>query len=359
MADVQPFCAVRYAHPSPALVAPPYDVLSPGERDRLRASDPHNVVHVTAADDEAEAGALYRRWLADGVLVRDDEPAVWVWEQELTSGGGDTRSRRGVVASLRAEPYDRRIVLPHERTHAGPIRGRLRLLRAAQAQVEPLFFLYEGRPPLDVPDRPPDLEAGDTRLWRLGDGGRVTEFFDGRQVLIADGHHRYETSVAYAAENGVPGADRVLAVLVATDDPGLEILATHRMFAGRPELAWDGEQCDGVDDALARLDGAAGDRSAAIFYRAGGPVLARGDHGQLDVELVDGAGLDGISYTVDAHEAVARVDGGEADCAFLVRPTPIEAVFERARQGGVMPPKTTYFSPKLTSGLLFLPLGEE
>ena len=183
-------------------------------------------------------------------------------------------------------------------------------------------------------------------------------FFADRQILIADGHHRYETSLAYAAETGVRGADRVLAVLVATDDPGLEILATHRVFTGRPELTLDGERCDGVEDALTRLAAADADRSATVFYRAGVPALVQGDHGQLDVELVDRAGLDGISYTVDAHEAVSRVDDGDADCAFLVRPTPITAVFERARQGGVMPPKTTYFFPKLTSGLLFLPLDE-
>jgi uncharacterized protein (DUF1015 family) len=358
VADVKPFRAVRYARPSPALVAPPYDVVSPEQREELLARDPHNVAHLTLAADETVAGDLYHRWRSDGVLTRDAEPAVWIWEQRFTGTGGDERRRLGLVASLRAEPYEERVVLPHERTHAEPIRSRLRLLRAARAQLEPLFFLYEGAPPLAVPDRAADLEADGTRLWRVTDDGAVAALFEGRQVLIADGHHRYETSLAYAAESGEPGADRLLAVLVATDDPGLEILATHRVFTGRPDIVLEGEPCDDVEDALARLAAADRGRATAVLHRADATVLVEGEPGELDVELVARAGLEGISYTIDPLEAARRVDAGEADCAFLVRPTPIEAVFERARRGVVMPPKTTYFAPKLVSGLLFLQLDD-
>ena len=118
MADVAPFRAVRYARPSAALVAPPYDVISPAERDEL-ARDPHNVVHVTLNESEEEAGRLFRRWLDEGVLVRDEEPAVWALAQDYVGPDGIARTRHGVVASLRAEPYETRTVLPHERTHAG------------------------------------------------------------------------------------------------------------------------------------------------------------------------------------------------------------------------------------------------
>ena len=189
------------------------------------------------------------------MLVHDERPAVWVWDQGFVGADGSRRRRHGIAASLRAEPYEHGVVIPHERTHPEPIQSRLRLLRAAHAQLEPLFFLYEGTPPLSTPERPPDLEAEETRLWRVSDDGTVPAFFDGRQLLIADGHHRYETSLAFAAESGSPAAARVLAVLVSTEDPGLEILATHRVFAGRPDIAPEGELCAGVEEALARLAG--------------------------------------------------------------------------------------------------------
>ena len=358
MADVQPFRVVRYAHPSAAVIAPPYDVVSPEEREVLLHRDPHNVAHLTLAEDAQQAAELYRDWLATGVLVHDDEAAVWVWEQQFTGVDGSPRRRRGITASLRAEPYERRVVVPHERTHPEPIQSRLRLLRAVHAQLEPLFFLYEGDPPLAPPERPPDIEAEGTRLWRVEDDGAVRAFFDARQVLIADGHHRYETSLAYASESRAPSAARVMAVLVSTGDPGLEILATHRVFTGRPDIAPAGELCPGVEEALARLAVEPYDHSAAVFYRDGRSLLVTGEEGELDVDLVGRAGLDGIAYTIDWAEAVARVDAREADCAFLVRPTRIEDVFERARRGEVMPPKTTHFFPKLTSGLLFLPLED-
>jgi uncharacterized protein (DUF1015 family) len=355
VADVQPFRAVRYAHPTPALVAPPYDVVSPGERELLLARDPHNVAHLTLAEDESSVGDVYRSWLASGVLVHDDRPAMWLWEQRFTGVDGGEHRRLGIVASLRAEPYERRVVLPHERTHAGPIQSRLRLLRAVAAQLEPLFFLYDGEPPAQRPERDPDLEAGGTRLWRLDGASAVEAFFADRQVLIADGHHRYETALAYAQEQDHAEA-RVLAVLVSADDPGLEILATHRLFRGRPDIAPAGAPHADVGAALSALAEAPEDRSAAVFYRDGAAMLLQGDTGELDVELVDRVGLEGISYTVDSGEAVARVDAGEVDCAFLVRPTPIHDLFERARRGQVMPPKATHFYPKLTSGLLFHPL---
>jgi uncharacterized protein (DUF1015 family) len=358
VADVLPFRAVRYAHPSAAVVAPPYDVISPAERQELLRRDPHNVVRLTLEDDAERAGELYRHWLATDVLVHEDLPAVWVWEQEFTGRDGSLRRRLGIAASLQAVPYERREVAPHERTHPEPIQSRLRLLRAARAQLEPLFFLYEGDPPLARPARSPDLEAEATRLWRVEDDGVVEAFFDSRQVLIADGHHRYETSLAYAAETGAPSDARVLAVLVSTGDPGLEILATHRIYSGRPDIAPAGDPCSDIEDALARLAREPYGRAAAIFYRDGKPLLVSGNEGELDVDLVGREGLDGIAYTIDWADAVSRVDRGEAECAFLVRPTRIEDVFERARRGEVMPPKATHFFPKLTSGLLFHPLED-
>lgn len=355
MADVRPYRFARYAHPSPSLVAPTYDVIGPDERLGYLAQDPHNVVHLTLGESEEQGGALFRAWLADGTLVRDDEPAAWFLAQGYVGPDGVTRTRRGVVASLAAEPYRTRAVLPHERTHAGPKASRLRLLRAAHAQVEPILLLHDGPQPLSEPARAPDLEVEGTRLWRV-DGGVLPEFFAERQLLIADGHHRYETAVAYAAEIGTREAARMLVVLVSTADPGLEIFPTHRLFTGRPDVDPAGEELGSVEEAMARLASEPYDAAAAVLVRREGVRLVRGGRGQLDVELVDGFGHDGIAYTPDAAAAIARVGEGEAECAFLLRATRIEDVFERARHGEVMPQKSTYFFPKLLSGLLFHPL---
>jgi uncharacterized protein (DUF1015 family) len=353
--DVSAFRAVRYAAPSSAVVAPPYDVISPSELRRLRELDPHNVVHLTLNDDAEEAGRLYRSWLDDGVLTADDDPAIWAVAQEYVGPDGVGRRREGIVASLAIEPYENGAVLPHERTHASAKEGRLRLLRAAHAQLEPIFLLYDGKPPVAPLGRPPDLAVDGTSLWRLPGAG-VGEAFSDHQLLIADGHHRYETALAYALEQGAPASARLMVVLVSTDDPGLEIFATHRVFSGRPDIVAGGERLESLDVARERLEGEPYDRAVAIAYSPAGASLVRGDEGRLDVELVDRYAHAGIAYTPDWDEAVARVDSGAADVAFLLRPTPIGAVFERARQGRVMPPKTTYFFPKLTSGLLFHPL---
>jgi len=363
MADVAPFRAIRYAHATQEVTAPPYDVLTPELRDAYRASDPHNVVHLTLNDSEDEAGRLFRSWLEEGVLVEDAEPAVWALSQDYVGPDGVARRRDGLVASLRVEPYETGAVLPHERTHAGPKEGRLRLLRAARAQLEPIFLLYDGEPAVLAPEREPDLVTDGTRLWRVtgegvtGEG--LTEAFAGRQLLIADGHHRYETAVAYAAEQGTPESARMMVVLVSTSDPGLEIFPTHRLFRGHEEALPPASVGDSASPAaaVARLAGLPYDQAHAVGYRKGVTFPVVGGAGELDVELVDRrVGHEGLGYTADLGEAVARVDSGEFDGAFLLRATRIEDVFERARRGEVMPQKTTYFFPKLTSGLLFHPV---
>ena len=353
MAVVSPFRAARYALPSEDVVAPPYDVISPAERDALASRDPHNVVRLTLAGSEEEAGRLFRAWIDEGVLVRDDAPAVWALSHDYIGPDGVARRREGIVASLQVEPYETRTILPHERTHAGPKESRLRLLRSARAQIEPIFLLYDGDAPFVTPDREPDLAAEGTRLWRVD--APVAEFFADRQLLIADGHHRYETALAFHAEEGTAESGQMLVVLVSTSDPGLEIFPTHRVFSGRPELVPQSD-VGALDEALTGLAAEPYDRSVAVAYSRPGAQLVYGQQGELDVELVDRYGHEGISYTPDTREAARRVDEGEADVAFLLRATRIEDVFARARRGEVMPQKTTYFFPKLLSGLLFMPL---
>jgi uncharacterized protein (DUF1015 family) len=358
MADVQPFRAVRYSGAAGSLddvVAPPYDTISKEERDRLHALSPFNVVHLTLPDSAEDAGALYRSWLEGGVLERDENPAIWLLAEDYVGPDGIARERRGIVASLAAEPYSTGSVLPHERTHPEIAAERLRLLRETHVQAEPIFLLVDRDLGVSVPERAPDLEVDTTRLWRLGDTDPVA-LVDGGQLLIADGHHRYESTVDFAAETGSNA--RTMALLVSTEDPGLLVFPTHRIFSGRSDLrdARDGEPITTLDEALVRLSDEPHVRSAAVAYRAGYVELVRGREGELDVELVDRLGLDGISYTPRVQDAVAAVDSGDADAAFLLRGPRVEDVFAAARRGQRMPQKSTYFFPKPLSGLLFHPV---
>src|SRR5436853_7890117 len=181
MAEVKPFRAVRYgerAGPLEALVAPPYDVISPEQRDELRARSPYNVVHLTLPDDEQEAGRLWSDWRAEGILPEDDEPGFWWLSQDYVGPDGVARIREGLVAALRIEPYENRVILPHERTHRGPKEGRLRLLRATRTQLEPIFLLWDGSIELDGLGAS-DLEAEEQGVRsrseerRGGEGRRV------------------------------------------------------------------------------------------------------------------------------------------------------------------------------------------
>jgi uncharacterized protein (DUF1015 family) len=338
VADVRPFRAERYdeanAGPLETLVAPPYDVITPDQRQDYLARSPYNVVHLTLPDDEEQAGRDLAAWRGNDVLARDADPAYWLLSQEYTGPDGVSRTRRGIVVSLHADPYDRGTVLPHERTHRGPKEGRLRLLRATRTQLEPIFLLYEGEA-LTPPSREPDLRIGGDSLWRVDD---APDFSD-EQLLIADGHHRYETALAYAEEGGAPW---LMVVLVPTAQEGLTIFPTHRVAQHV-----NGVRGTPIDQPGTELPG-------VVLYRKGSYELLDGDG--LDVDIVEHAAPQGVTYTAQRDEAVATVDRGEAEAAFLLRPTRLEDVWKVARRGETMPQKSTYFYPKLTSGLLFHPL---
>jgi uncharacterized protein (DUF1015 family) len=356
MAEVKPFSALRYdsaqAGPLEDLVAPPYDVIGPAEREDYLARSPYNVVHLTLPDSPEEAGRNLRSWRESGVLAAE-QPAVWALSQGYVGPDGVARTRTGVVVSLKVEPYESGTVMPHERTHRGPKEERLRLLRATQTQLEPIFLLYEGQAPFTIPDRSPQLEVEGARLWRLEDGG-IGEAFADRRLLIADGHHRYETALAYHEEVGTEASGQMMVVLVSLEDPGLTIFPTHRVFREPPPALLQGEQRDDPESALQELERLERGRAAVVVYD-GSTELAVDGAGELDVQLVDRLGHSGLSYTADWREAVRAVDDGEAAVAVLMRPTRIEDIFEVAARGETMPQKSTYFYPKLVSGLLFHP----
>jgi uncharacterized protein (DUF1015 family) len=338
MARIRPFRALRYDVPDlAAVVAPPYDVISNEDRADYLARSPYNVVHLTLPDSEEQAARDLAAWQEEGVLVRDPEPSYWWLAQEYVGPDGVSRRREGFVASLRAEPYENRVILPHERTHAGPKEGRLRLLRATRTQLEPLFFLWDGTIDVDGLGEP-DLEVDGDRLWRLDQefGAALTEELADAQLLIADGHHRYETALAFGE------SPWLLAVIVPTAQEGLTIFPTHRIAQSVNGVA--GTPIDPPGDEL----------PGVVLYRDGRYELVEGEG--LDPEIVEALKPEGVTYTPRRREAVAAVDRGDAEAAFLLRPTRIEDVWEVAERGDVMPQKSTFFYPKLTSGLLFLPL---
>jgi uncharacterized protein (DUF1015 family) len=338
---IRPVHALRYdaavAGPLERLVAPPYDVISDEARLDYLARSAYNVVHLTLADSPEAAAATLAEWRAGGVLADDGERYWWV-AQDYVGPDGVARRREGVAASVPVTPYDAGEVLPHERTHAGPKEGRLRLLRATRTQLEPIFLLYDAEPMLKRPAGPPELDVEEggvrTRLWPV-DGG---ELEIDTPLLIADGHHRYETAVAYRAER--PEATHTLAVLVSARAPGLEIFPTHRLVQELGEVA--GDEVAGPDGGV-------------TLYRDGRYLRVASDD-DFGPRVVEALHPGGVSYTPSAADAVAAVDRGEAAAAFLLEPVTVEQVARFARAGETMPQKSTFFYPKLTSGLLFSPV---
>ena len=420
MADVQPLRALHYdlgrVGGLDAVAAPPYDVIDAVQRAALVARSPYNAVAVDLpqgdGDPYAHAAALLARWRDEGVVVRDTEPALWALAQEYTGPDGRRRTRRGVFARVRVEDYGPGRIRPHERTHPGPKEDRLRLTRATRANLSPIFSLYDDPEGAAWGALAPhasarawgevtDDEGTVHRLWRVGDPAAVAAVRDalaGRELLIADGHHRYETARVFAAERGAPaGADHVLMCLVALQDPGLTVFPTHRLVSGLDdgrraalqdalERDWSAEDVDPprLEAALAAGSGvrvghyARGTGARLLTLRDPAPADAalpgraepyrRLDTAVLEALVLQGAlGMTdedishfrGLGYARTAREALARVDAGEADAAFLMAPTPVAQVRAVAAAGESMPPKSTYFFPKVLTGMVFNPLDDE
>lgn len=326
------------AGPLDRLVAPPYDVISDAQRLDYLARSPYNVVHLTLPDSEEQAAHDLEAWQAGGALARAPEAYWWV-AQDFVGPDGVARTREGFAASVPVSPYEDGEVLPHERTHAGPKEGRLRLLRATRTQLEPIFLLYDADPLLERPAGEPamDVEEGGvrTRVWPVEAG----ELELSTPLLIADGHHRYETAVAYRQEHAE--ATHTFAILVSSRAPGLEIFPTHRLVQSVGDVP--GERVAAPDGGV-------------TLYRDGAftRVAADDDFGP---RIVDSFAPEGVAYTPYADEAIAIVDRGDAAAAFLLQPVTVEQVARFAHARETMPQKSTFFFPKLTSGLLLHPVG--
>ena len=436
MAHIEPFRALRYdpARVSiPQVVTQPYDKITPSMQDRYYELSPYNLVRIilgksAPSDNEREnvytrASASLKQWQAEGVLQRDSEPSLYVYSQTFKVPGdpaGAEAERRGFIALGRVDDYDNKVVFRHEQTLSKPKADRLNLLQATQAHCEQIFMLYSD--PADEvgkllkPDGPPTVELRDEygvlhRMWKVSDPATVAAAqakMAAKKLVIADGHHRYETAMNFRNEmraqskTNDPEApyERVLIAFVNMDAPGLVILPTHRvvfglenfnLFAKAAEVMQYFEIQDigavsDVQDAVRRLREAGKDRTALLAVTAQNAFLLRARRDarparlqglseqqrgldvvqlhKLMLEEIIGMSEEDIRaqkhlrYIRDAAEAVNEVRSGAAQVAFLMNPVSMQQVRDIAFAGEVMPQKSTDFYPKMLSGLTIYSLAD-
>jgi uncharacterized protein (DUF1015 family) len=404
------------------LIAPPYDLVDAAQQEALYARSPFNVIRLELnrdADPYASAATTLATWIRERVLARHIPPALFHYTQRFEVAGRPL-SRVGLIARVHLEPFSSGRILPHEKTFPKAKEDRLRLLTATRTNVSPIFGLYPSHHAelktllANVAARMPSLEATDDRgvaneiraIVEPGEIAAIQKALADAQILIADGHHRYETALEYqrrrrAAETNsaaVHGYDSVMMTLVAFDDPGLVILPTHRVvraiapaalasFAARAREHFALEEFSSAGALQSRLiqrgRGALAvalkgqalrlltlrDSAAMTAAAPDLPSAVRDlDVARLHTLIFDricGIGADqirqggNITYTIDAPAALASVAGGEADGAFLMNPPTVDDVARVSATGATMPEKSTYFFPKLVTGMVLNPLDDQ
>ncbi|MFN7997097.1 MAG: DUF1015 domain-containing protein [Bryobacteraceae bacterium] len=405
MAKIFPFQPYRYgpkAGELQNLATQPYDKISPEMQRKYLDASPYNLVRVilgerfasdTGTDNVYTRAAGYLNdWIAQEALVRDAEPGLFAYFQEFTNPDtGERMVRKGFIGLGAVEEYSAGVVHRHEQTLSGPKKDRMELLRHTHAHFGQLFMLYPD--PAGEIDRlldeaatvAPLGEVNDEygarhRYWKVSDPARVPriqELMADKKLLIADGHHRYETALAFHRENpSLPGSDRVMMTFVNMHSPGLKILATHRLISGVPNFdsgefirsaaaGFEMAQIPSLD--LLRQRWAQFPNRAVIGAAIANRLYfieARESAGQLDVKILHdrllkllGIGEDAVReeknlrYMRGLEAAVAEARKGAAQIAFLLKPVSVEEVARISFAGGVMPQKSTDFFPKLLSGL--------
>lgn len=407
MPEIRPFRGVRY-RVAPAelarVLAPPYDVITPAQQAELYGRDPRNIVRVVLSREPGEAayasaGETYRGWLADGALAEEAEPSLYLLEQAFQAGGA-RHTRLGLLARFRAEDPERLVVLPHEQTRKGPKEDRYRLLKATRANFSPIFMMFsdaggEFRARAAAATRGEPLaacqdDAGvEQRLWRVADAEAIEGFraeLARGPAFIADGHHRYATALRYRDETGPDGAWS-FGYFTPMQDPGLLVLPYHRILASSPSLDAIrralGERFRvaevGAPRALAARVAASAAPHAFGFAERGGGVLIEATPEALALVAPDAPpslrALDthflhrvvlsrllsvpdeAVSYVHSLDEAVDALESGRSPLAVLLRATPVSQIVDVALAGESMPAKSTFFHPKLPSGLVIHPLS--
>jgi uncharacterized protein (DUF1015 family) len=403
------------------LIAPPYDLIDRTQQEELYARSPFNIVRLELsreADPYGSAATTLARWRADAILARSPKPAFYYYSQRFAHAGG-VMVRKGVIARVRLEEFASGKILPHERTFPKAKEDRLRLLAATRTNISPIFGLYPSTSTAlhdlltRLADRAPILTAVDDRgifnelraIDAPDEIAIVQQALEAPRILIADGHHRYETALEYSRQRraGLQSSapqpfDYVMMTLVAFDDPGLVILPTHRLIRNLPQEPlvhfrtrcgehFIVEEVADRDRFLATL--AAGEPDAlgaALAGQSGFLLLALRDRTKLaaampetppsvrrlGVSILHGLILDGIfgikpaevrqggniEYTIDASAALREVVGGRAAGAFLMNPPTVQDIERVSGAGSTMPEKSTYFFPKLTTGMALSPIDD-
>jgi uncharacterized protein (DUF1015 family) len=386
MAEVKPFRGVRFVSVSLGeSLCPPYDVI-PAELARALRRRPRNSVHLELPQGEgaaryARAKAAWSKWTTDGTLARDVRPAFYVVE-ETYKLNGRARVRRGFLAALGATPKAAKAIIPHERTLSKPKADRLKMLNALRVNVSPIFGVFAdpsgaARRALAAAAKAKPVARGKShagvayRLWRADDPRLVADLeraLAPRSILIADGHHRYSVSRDHHKTTKLPGSDAVLTYLVPDEDAGLVVLPTHRI-AAKSLLSRAGslaalkkyETLAALEKALARAKNPYAFGLIEKGYWLGAPKSAGGCRSGLAVEwlgsqLLAGTQPDEMSYTPDAALAVKKAKA-VSGAAVLVKPFTVAQVRRAAKAVGLLPQKSTYFFPKIATGLAFRPLA--
>lgn len=416
MAVIKPFKGVIYnsklIEELGKVITPPYDVIDAAGQDKLHAACPYNVIRLeygkTSPEDTerdnryTRAEAVLNQWFKDQILVIDEPAAFYLYEQHYTYNRNSYR-RRGIFTALKVDHYQNKTVLPHELTMSAPKADRLELLKRLQTNISPIFTLYPdpedriaayfAQATREKPLFEAEEETGQVhKVWKLTDlkiQQDLSHYLHDQPFLIADGHHRYETALKYSATSASrtgDGKDYIMTVMVSMKDPGLLILPTHRLITGLDsnqeiqlqkllEKYFSYEKfgdpgrmdCNRYLDRLAELNrtnGAIGiidaDQAGFISLDLSGdsealpveilqdqilkPLLAPGEQSIVDQKM--------LSYPHDIDSAMQAVLSGQARVAFILEPIAVEAVLKRAEAGRVMPQKSTFFYPKLPSGLV-------
>jgi uncharacterized protein (DUF1015 family) len=434
MAIISPFRSVHYngscAGRLDRLIAPPYDVISPEEQESLYRLHDLNIVRLVLGKDFPDDGdadnrytraaSTLREWMSHGVLTPTERPVVVVYQLEFDIPDRGRRTLDGIIALVKVEDYGKGRVLPHEKTYLGPRAEQLNLLRATRAHLTPIHALFNDRSNVvadaygPVMRRPPDQEAVEGsilhRTWAVYDEetiSRIVDQFAEKSLFLADGHHRYETSLAFRNEMRAKGAvvdqdghEYVMMYLTSTSHPGLTILPAHRLLSGLDRDLADGIverlapyfhiedcgfTCSGSPDAAREmlesispnssvvgnfglvLGGEGGCRILRLkSFDAIDPIIdpdVPGPLRELDVTILrdvivsHGLGMDRenpeghIEYTPSVAKAMEKVTNGEVQIALILNPTRVEQVQAAAELGHKLPHKSTYFYPKLASGL--------
>lgn len=410
--EIFPFRALRFTEKAGSIkncVCPPYDIVSQSERARLAAKNEHNLIRLELPEGENRyeaAGALLREWMDDGILAQDKEEALYVYREEFRVSG-KRYALTGFLCRLKLCEFSERVVLPHEETLSKAKQDRFELMKATNCNFSPIYSLYDGAGTgvseilaktagTEPVYRFTDEEAVTHTMWRLTDRREIAAIqaaLRGRQAFIADGHHRYETALNYRRHVREEGADvdagSVMMMLVDMEDKGLVVFPTHRMIVDMPvNTAEVAEKCSEYFDISScslinvkrKLD-TAGKECVFAMYTGGENALmfrlrpeARGlnidgrsqAYSALDVSVLHKYVLEGtlgidrenmarqvnLRYTRSAREAVNAVRTGRASAAFIINPTRVSQIKDVALAGDKMPQKSTYFYPKLKTGLV-------